>query len=134
MVQVAQEHIRSTKQDETISFQNGSAEDSDLIASLGKFDVVYSTFSLHHWPDPLLGISNLLNSLSDSGVLYIYDFYRGGLFYYLKIKRDVWESIRASYTSDEISSFLNQLGVQSFTLERKGLYLDFIMEKQTNII
>ena len=112
-----------------IKFSNGAVENTELINKLGKFDLVYSTFSLHHWANPSLGIKNLYNCLNKNGVLYIYDFFRGGIFYYIKIKRGMWESIRASYTTEEIANMLKELNIQNYKLERKSLYLNFIIEK-----
>ena len=129
MVKVAEEYINSKGLNNKIKFLNGAVENTELINKLGNFDLVYSTFSLHHWADPILGIKNLYNCLKDKGVLFIYDFYRGGILYYLKIKRGIWESIRASYTTEEIGGFLKNLNIQSNELDRKGLYMSFIIEK-----
>ena len=129
MINVAEEYILKKGMYNKVKFINGAVENTQLIKRLGKFDVVYSTFSLHHWTDPLLGIQNLFNCLNEKGVLYLYDFYRGGIFYYLKIKRGVWESIRASYTIEEIENILKKLNIQSYELERKGLYKSCIVKR-----
>ncbi len=97
MVRVAQGHLKGRGL-EGIRFIHGAVEDTSLLKRLGQFDLIYSTFSLHHWSNAALGIKNLYESLTDKGALFIYDFVRGGVFYYLKIKRGVWESLRASYT------------------------------------
>ncbi|MBN2395789.1 MAG: class I SAM-dependent methyltransferase [Candidatus Atribacteria bacterium] len=129
MVKVATKYTEQKKLTDRIKYIVGSVENSDLVLSLGKFDIIYSTFSLHHWTDPKTGIKNLYNALDDNGVLFIYDFHREGLFYYINIKRGVWESIRASYTEEEIIKLLSELSIQNYIIRKKSLYLDFIVIK-----
>lgn len=129
MVDVATEYIKREGFSGKIKFVYGSVEDTDLVQSLGKFDIIYSTFSLHHWTDPEKGIKNLFNVLTDGGILFIYDFHRGGLFYYLNLKRGVWESIRASYTQEEIIKMFSTLDIESYIIRRESIYLDFFVFK-----
>ncbi len=129
MIKVAEEYSGLQGFGSHIKFVSGAVEDTELIKSLGTFDVIYSTFSLHHLTDPLLGIKNLYNCLNENGVIYIYDFFRGGLFYYLKIKRGIWESIRASCRTEEIESMLQKLNIINYRLEINGLYMSFIINK-----
>jgi ubiquinone/menaquinone biosynthesis C-methylase UbiE len=132
MIKVAEEYIGQKGLDNKVKFSNGPVENAELINKLGKFDLVYSTFSLHHWADPSLGIKNLYNCLNENGVLYVYDFFRGGIFYYIKIKRGIWESIRASYTTEEIGDILKDLNIHYYKLERKYLYMSLIVEKNAS--
>lgn len=104
-------------------------EDRELIYGLGKFDFVYSTFSLHHWTDPVSGIKNLYDALNPDGTIFIYDFFRGGLFYYLKIKKGIWESIRASYTLDELKQMVDGLGIDTYGIEVKYPYMALTINK-----
>jgi SAM-dependent methyltransferase len=113
-----------------IEFEDGfKILNFELINSLGGFDLIYSTFSLHHWTNPIKGIKNMYLSLNENGVLFIYDFFRGGIFYYIKIKRGIWESIRASYNPEEIKRVLGELNITNYKVNRKHLYLDFIITK-----
>ncbi|MGD9161776.1 MAG: class I SAM-dependent methyltransferase [Desulfobacteraceae bacterium] len=129
MIKVAEEYTHDQRLDSKVTFVKGAVEDTELIKGLGTFDVVYSTFSLHHWTNPSTGIRNLYNCLNENGVIYIYDFFRGGIFYYLKIKRGIWESIRASYRPEEIADMLKRLDINNYSLEKKGLYMAFIIRK-----
>lgn len=128
MMKVAEGYMNQ-KGLEKIKFVNGAVENTDLIKDLGRFDLVYSTFSLHHWTDPAVGIRNLYESLYEGGILFIYDFFRGGIFYYMKIKRGIWESIRASYTPEEIDKILRDVNIVHYTISRKNLYMDFVVTK-----
>jgi len=105
--------------------------ETELIGEPGKFDVIYSTFSLHHWTNPALGIKNLYQSLNENGILSIYDFFRGGIFYYIRIKRGVWESIRASHPPEEIGNMLTELDIASYRINRKSLYMDVVVTKNS---
>jgi ubiquinone/menaquinone biosynthesis C-methylase UbiE len=131
MIKVAEEYKHNKRNSENVKFINGAVEDTDLIGTLGKFDMIYSTFSLHHWTNPVKGIENLFNALNKNGRLFIYDFYRGGLFYYINIKRGVWESIRASYRPEEVKGMLADLHIENYLVNRKGLYMDFTVFKDT---
>ena len=129
MIKVAEEYCRERKLSDTIKYVHGAVEDTGVIQSLGKFDIIYSTFSLHHWTDPVKGIKNLYDALADKGVLFIYDFFRGGLFYYINLKRGIWESIRASYRPDEIRQMLDNMHIEKFSIRKKGLYMDLVVKK-----
>lgn len=129
MINVAEWYINQ-KGLKKIKFINGAVEDINLIKDLGKFDLIYSTFSLHHWTNPAIGIKNLYESLHDNGILFVYDFFRGGIFYHIRIKRGIWESIRASYTPEEIDKILRDLDITNYKINRKNLYMDFVITKK----
>jgi ubiquinone/menaquinone biosynthesis C-methylase UbiE len=73
MVTVAREVVNRAGLADRIRFLVGDAGDRDVFGSLGQFDLVYSTFSLHHWQNPQRVIQNLLSVLADGGTLYIHD-------------------------------------------------------------
>ena len=129
MIKVADNYCSEKGMTKTIKYVNGAVEDTALLKSFGKFDVIYSTFSLHHWTNPILGLENLYDALNEKGTLFIYDFFRGGLFYYINIKRGIWKSIRASYRPDEINQILLELKITNFFIRRKGLYMDLLVKK-----
>jgi SAM-dependent methyltransferase len=84
---------------------------------LGKFDLVYSTFSLHHWKDPEASISNLWNTVKDKGTLFIHDFKRVWWLCCLPLKGGEIDSIRASYTPKEIKAILQELGIINYKIK-----------------
>ena len=52
MITVGQEYVKSKSTEKQITFVQGNANDGDLLKTLGKFDLLYSTYALHHWDDP----------------------------------------------------------------------------------
>jgi len=76
MAAVADDYIRESRLEDRISYVVGDVGDERLLDKLGKFDLVYSTFSLHHWKAPEESIRNLWKAVADNGTLYIYDFKR----------------------------------------------------------
>jgi len=51
----------------------GFVEDGALLNSLGQFDLIYSTLSMHHWGNPIFGLKNLMRALKPDGLMVIYD-------------------------------------------------------------
>ena len=92
----------------------GDAGDEDVIGSLGEFDLIYSTFSLHHWDDPKAVIRNLMSVLSDDGAIYIHDLRRAWLMYLVPSDFGFWKSIRASYLRQDIHDMLDELGITRY--------------------
>lgn len=129
MVSIAKKYAQTQGVDHKIDFIHGSVEDENLLEELGKFDLIYSTFSLHHWTDPKKSIANLYKVLKDNGIMYIYDFKRGGLFYYLSIFKGIWESIRASYIPEEIENIMKDLNIKNYEIKSKYPYMWLIVKK-----
>jgi sulfur relay (sulfurtransferase) complex TusBCD TusD component (DsrE family) len=69
MIKIAENYIEQERLNTKITFTNGAVENTELINGLGKFDLIYSTFSLHHWNNPTLGVRNLFDALNKNGGL-----------------------------------------------------------------
>jgi len=124
MIVIAESYMQQQQLGDRVKFTKGSVEDESLVGHLGKFDLIYSTFSLHHWKDPIKAIQNLYRVLKDNGVILIYDFDRHWITYYLPVgRKGITESIRASYTPKEISSMIDGLEMDSFKIQRHFPYL-----------
>jgi len=117
MVSVANEYIQERELQERIRYVIGDASDESTMRELGRFDLVYSAFSLHHWKDPERCISNLWNAVADNGILYIHDFKRVWWLYFLPLRTGEIRSIRASYTPKEIGAILRKLGLGKYKIK-----------------
>jgi predicted O-methyltransferase YrrM len=123
MVSLARGYLAGQGVGDRVEIVHGSVEDGELVRSLGKFDLIYSSFSLHHWENPAGALVNLHGALKEEGLMLLYDFLRGGLFYHLPLKRGIWESIRASYRPEEIGELLDSLDMGLYTIGKKYPYM-----------
>ncbi|MBN1615626.1 MAG: class I SAM-dependent methyltransferase [Deltaproteobacteria bacterium] len=117
MVSLAQDQIAERKLEGRVRFLAGSADDETLLGGLGKFSLVYSTFSLHHWEKPVDAFRSLYNAVADGGVLLIHDLCRVWWLYMLPLNGGFIRSVRAAYRPKELKQMLQQAGVSPFTIE-----------------
>jgi 2-polyprenyl-3-methyl-5-hydroxy-6-metoxy-1,4-benzoquinol methylase len=117
MVAIAEEYVKERKLQDRISCLLADAGDEKTMKALGKFDLVYSAFSLHHWSRPEKIIGNLWNAVRDNGMLYLYDFKRVWWLYYLPLKSGDLKAIRASYTPGEIKAILQRAGISKYKIK-----------------
>jgi 2-polyprenyl-3-methyl-5-hydroxy-6-metoxy-1,4-benzoquinol methylase len=117
MVSVAGEYIEKKGLQSQILPITGNIEDEDYIRTLGTFDFIYSTFSLHHWSNPVAVINNLMQLLNDQGILMIYDLKRVWWLYWIPIENGFFKSIRAAYKPDEIRMILQKTTATRYKIE-----------------
>lgn len=130
MVAIADKLIRERKLEDRVRCLLGDANDKRIMRGLGKYDLVYSTFSLHHWQDPIRSISNLWEAVNENGMLYIYDLRRTWCLYYLPLKGGDIGSVRASYTPAELRAILHEAGVINYEIRKLfPLFLRLIARK-----
>ncbi len=130
MVAIAKDYSKAQGTGGRVRFIHGSVEDAPLLKGLCGFDLVYSTFSLHHWPDPVKAISNLYGALNDNGTMLLYDFRRGGLMHHLPIRKGVRDSVRASYVPEEIEGMLQRLDIHDYRIATRYPYMWVVIEKR----
>jgi predicted O-methyltransferase YrrM len=131
MVKIATTYTEDRGLGDRTSFVEGVVEDEALVSSLGEFELVYSTFSLHHWADPVRAVRNIYEALSTGGVLVIFDFERRWLqYYFMPGPRGMRESIKAAYTRTEIGAMMAELGIPTFDVKRRFPYMTVIAEKE----
>jgi ubiquinone/menaquinone biosynthesis C-methylase UbiE len=106
MVTVGEENIRNKGFQDQIKFIKGDVAEKELLAELGQFDLIYSTYSLHHWKNPRKVIDTLMSTLGDHGALYLYDLRRVWWLYWIPIRNGFFKSIRAAYVSSEVKEML----------------------------
>jgi 2-polyprenyl-3-methyl-5-hydroxy-6-metoxy-1,4-benzoquinol methylase len=99
-----------------IKYEIGDACDMESLKDLGKFDLIYSTFTLHHWDNAELAMQNLYSLLNENGILYIHDLKRVRWLYYIKSQSGFFNSIRAAYRPNEIKDILFKNEMKNFKI------------------
>jgi 2-polyprenyl-3-methyl-5-hydroxy-6-metoxy-1,4-benzoquinol methylase len=117
MASVASDYIRDSRLESRVSYVVGDVSDERLLKKLGKFDLVYSTFSLHHWEAPEESIRNMWKAVADNGMLYLYDFRRIGWLCSLPLKMNEMRSMRAAFTPAEVGSMFKRAGVTNYSIK-----------------
>jgi SAM-dependent methyltransferase len=127
MVAFAREYVTGKGLQERIQFVVGDATDGELIGSLGEFDLVYSTLSMHHWQHPEKAIRNFTNVVADGGAILIYDLRRVWWLRWIPARGGFLDSVRASYLEPEIREMLQSLGVGSFEVREVFPFMQLIV-------
>lgn len=127
MVSVAGEVVERAGMADRIRFLVGDAGDAGVFGSLGQFDLIYSTFSLHHWQNPQRVIQNLLSVLADGGVLYIYDLRRAWWLYWVPIRNGFLDSIRAAYVARELQEMLRGMGIERYEIRNTFPFMHSVL-------
>lgn len=105
-----------------------------------EFDLVVSNDSLHHWKDPLVVFDEIARVLKKSGRCIVHDSKRlqhWGLWLFVKtisltVPRDFrvhwWNSIRSSYTADELQAILERSQLTSWRIEAGFMDIQVVKE------
>jgi ubiquinone/menaquinone biosynthesis C-methylase UbiE len=122
----------------TLSWREGDAKAMPF--KDGEFDLIVSNDSLHHWDDPLLVFDEIARVLKDGGRCIIHDSKRlqrrwPWLFVKtisLTIPRDFrvhwWNSIKSSYTADELRAILERSRLTGWRIEEDLMDLTVVKE------
>lgn len=117
MADIAGEHISKSGADASrFSYAVGDVCDRGFVESLGQFDCVYSTFSLHHWQEPEAALDNLWRVVAPGGVLVIHDFRRIGWLAALSGNGGMGKSVKRSFKPEELRKLLQQSGAADITV------------------
>jgi len=116
MVTVGQDYLQSKGLENRINYVIGDATDTTLLQSLGKFDFIFSTYTLHHWDNPRQVIDNLTGILSDNGVLFLHDLRRVWWLYWIPSQSGFIKSVRGSYIRKEIEELLTGLNPDCYEI------------------
>ena len=117
MITIGNEYIEKKGLQSQIDFIDGNIEDDELLNKLGQFDLVYSTFSLHHWEHPQKAINNMLRYVKDGGTLILYDLKRVWWLYCIPKNTGFFTSIRAAYIPKELKEILNTVNITSYKIK-----------------
>ncbi len=116
MMEVAREHVERAGLGDRVTCTVMDAADETAVRALGQFDLVYCTFTLHHWEKPVRALSALWSAVKEGGTLYVHDLKRVWWLYYLPGKGGFMSSVRASYTPPELQLILRQAGIEACTM------------------
>jgi SAM-dependent methyltransferase len=133
MAVVAGEYISERRLEDRINYIVGDVADEELIKGLGTFDVVYSTFSMHHWQEPERSIRNLLKITCEDGLLFIQDFRRMNWLRLLPLKTGETDSIKAALSARKIGTILQNTGITDYSVKTSFpfFFQTVIARKQT---
>jgi SAM-dependent methyltransferase len=131
MVSVGRDYLKSKGLQRQVEFVIGDAADHALIRTIGEFDVVYSTYSLHHWQNPRRVIDNLMTSLVNDGILLIHDLRRVWWLYWLPIQTGFFKSIRGAYVEQEVRGFLDGLP-ESYVIKNEFPFMHSLIIKKSS--
>jgi ubiquinone/menaquinone biosynthesis C-methylase UbiE len=113
---IASDLTRKANLDKNISYINGDIANPGFLEGLGKFNVIYSTFSLHHWQDPVTTFRHMNGLLNDTGIIVILDLKRVWWLYRISSQSGFFKSIRASYTINETRNILRKAEIRKFEI------------------
>jgi predicted O-methyltransferase YrrM len=106
-----------------------NVEDADVLKRLGKFDFVFSIYSMHHWQNLKKCTRNLLGCVAENGILYLGDLKRVWWLYCLPTRNRDIRQIRAAYLPHELKRMLRELDVNHY--EIRTLFPFFLMSVVT---
>jgi SAM-dependent methyltransferase len=116
MIAIARNVVAHSPHPSRVKFIAGSVDDRSLMSRLGKFDLVYSTFSLHHWEHPVQAIKTMYRALISGGLMLLHDFIRVPWLYLLPAQSGFIKSIRAAYRVDELKQMLQSADVPDYDI------------------
>jgi SAM-dependent methyltransferase len=123
MASLGRDYVEEKGLQDRVQFVVGDAEDEPLIKTLRRYDLIYSTYSLHHWDDPKRVIGILYNALTEGGVLFLHDLRRAWWLYWLPIRSGFLVSIRAAYMASEIREMVKGMGIEQFEVKNEFPFL-----------
>jgi ubiquinone/menaquinone biosynthesis C-methylase UbiE len=138
MLALAAENAAKADLNGTLSWREGDVKAMPF--DNGKFDLIVSNDSLHHWGNPLPVFDEIARVLKDDGRCIIHDSKRlqrrwPWLFVKtisLTIPRDFrvhwWNSIKSSYTADELRAILERSRLTGWRIEEDFMDLAVVKE------
>jgi ubiquinone/menaquinone biosynthesis C-methylase UbiE len=138
MLVLAAENAAQTELDTVLAWREGDVKAMPF--EDGEFDLVVSNDSLHHWDDPVPVFDEIARVLNEDGRCFVHDSKRllrwwPWLFVKtisLTIPRDFrvhwWNSIKSSYTADELRAILGRSGLTGWSIEED--FLDLLVVRK----
>lgn len=116
MIAFGQDYIAQQGLQQRIQYVTGDVQDREFMQTLGRFDLVYCAYTLHHFADPQGAIRSMLAAVKEGGVLYLHDLRRVWWLYWLPIGTGFCQSVRAAYLKAEVRDMLQQLGIITYEI------------------
>jgi ubiquinone/menaquinone biosynthesis C-methylase UbiE len=117
MLDLGKKQIKEMKMQDRVRFIQGNVEEEIFMSSLGKFELVYSTFSLHHWKNPVQALKWMMKATKENGTVMIFDFKRVWCLYYHPKHNGFLDSVRASYLPKEIMRILKETEIKKVNIK-----------------
>ena len=117
MIDLGKKQIKKTGMENRIKFIQGNVEEESFMSSLGKFDLVYSTFALHHWKNPEQALRLMTQVVKEKRTLLIFDFKRVWWLYVHPKHNGFLDSIRASYLPKEMKQMFRKIGIEKVKIK-----------------
>ncbi|MFH1498031.1 MAG: class I SAM-dependent methyltransferase, partial [Verrucomicrobiota bacterium] len=112
MIEAGRRRVADRGLEGRIRFVRGAAEDTDLVRSLGPFELVYSTYTLHHFDDPGTAVRGLLDAVAPGGALFLYDLRPVAWLTWIPRSRGFLGAVRSSLRPTELRALLNRIGAR----------------------
>lgn len=116
MIEAGQQYVSEKGLEDRITYVQGDAADADFVASLGQFDFIYATFTLHHWDPPQPVIRNLCAARAEGAIIFLYDLRRAWWLYWVPSRRGFFRSVRSAYQRPEVEAMLHEMGITTATV------------------
>jgi len=129
MLSIAKENLEADKKDR-IQFGIADACDHNSLNEYGNFNLIYTTFTLHHWKNPEHAIRNLYNKLETNGLLYILDLKPVWWLRIIPSKSGFIKSVRTSLPTKEIRKKITKLGIENYRIKTVAPWFLQVVEIQ----
>ena len=118
MTEIAREYIKGRHLEDKITAMTGDPADEKMLGKLGTFNLVYSTYSMHHWKETEKIMNHMYHIVNNEGILAIADLKRIWWLYYMPVRNNwFFSSIRASYTLNEVKSILKNIHIDQYKIK-----------------
>jgi SAM-dependent methyltransferase len=116
MVAYGRQYIAKAGVGDRVNWIVGDAANGDLIAPLGKFDLIYGGLVLHEFEKADKIIRLLCGSIRENGIMAFLDLRRVWWLYWIPSNEGFISSIRKSYKPFELAGILRELGFKKWEI------------------
>ncbi len=116
MVEVGSQYIEEQGLADRVEFVVTDVSEEAAMSALGEFDLVYSTYSMHHWEDLKQALRNLWLCVKPGGSLYLSDLRRVSWIRFIPFGGGLIDSIKASLTPPELEAIADEVHLINYTV------------------